>query len=247
MSFQDDFLAGLPSIFDAMDEAFDAVKAEQLALYFTQMMQVNQQMNLTSITKVEDVLVLHLLDSMSLLAAMDRMAAEKGAALDMADIGCGAGLPSIPLRILRPGHHFFLLDALQKRCRFMREVAEKIGITEGLSIQHGRAEDWAKKLGHREAYDLVTARAVAKLGQLSEYCLPFVRLGGQMIAMKAEVMAERAAAKRAIKILGGRLAPHESFCLPGTTVQRSLVTIQKIHPTPKHYPRHPKQMKNKPL
>ena len=156
----------------------------------------------------------------------------------LADLGTGAGFPGIPLKIVYPSIHVVLMDSLQKRIRFLEEVIARCEL-EGIEAVHGRAEDLAKQEVFREQFSVCVSRAVANLSSLSEYCLPFVRTGGQFIAYKAgDTEEEIKQAGKAVRILGGRINTEPvRFVLPGSDLNRTLVVIDKIKATPTGYPR----------
>jgi 16S rRNA (guanine527-N7)-methyltransferase len=163
----------------------------------------------------------------------------------MADIGTGAGFPGMPLRIVEPSLRLTLLDSLNKRIDFLKEVCADLGLNDVECI-HGRAEEFAAN--HREDYDIVTSRAVANLQMLSELCLPLVKVGGYFLSMKAVDSEEEVnAAKNAIKTLGGQIEKVVDYAIPGTDVQHRLIFIKKIKETPKKYPRAFAKIKKNPL
>lgn len=199
----------------------------------------NQVMNLTAITDPEDVARLHFLDSAALLTLADFQGKS------VVDVGTGAGFPGLPLRILEPSLRLTLLDAQQKRVRFLQEVCEDLGL-EDVTCLHGRAEEFAQE--HRESFDLAVSRAVAALPVLAELCLPLVKVGGQFLAMKSVDCGEELnAASRAVSLLGGRLEKPLDYGIAGTNVRHRLVIITKILETPKKYPRLFAKIKKNPL
>ena len=149
----------------------------------------------------------------------------------------GAGFPGIPLKIVYPEIDFVLVDSLNKRVKFLKDVKKALGL-EGLEALHGRAEDYAKDAAYREKYDLCVSRAVANLATLSEYCLPYVKVGGMFIPYKSgEIDEEVKGSKKAVKVLGGEIEDVVKFELPGTDIGRSFVKIHKVKNTAKKYPR----------
>ena len=202
--------------------------------FYDFLIEKNKVMNLTAITEKEDVAVKHFLDS---VFPQDYFPQNT----TVLDVGAGAGFPSIPLKILRDDLNFTLLDSLQKRVNFLNETITLLQL-KNIKALHGRAEDFAKKLEFRENFDVVTARAVANLKVLSEYCLPFVKVGGKFMAYKsADIEGEVEDAKKLIEILGCRIADIIKYDLYDN--KRSLVIIEKIKETPKNYPRKPNQIK----
>ena len=153
------------------------------------------------------------------------------------DVGTGAGFPGIPLKIVFPKLKVVLLDSLNKRVSFLNEVINKLELTE-IEAVHGRAEDFAKRKEYRETFDLCVSRAVANLATLSEYCLPFVKIGGSFISYKSEKITEEYEnAKEAIKVLGGKYDRQVDFNLPSSDIYRNLFVIQKVKNTPGKFPR----------
>jgi 16S rRNA (guanine527-N7)-methyltransferase len=221
---------GLGSLGFTADETAKRSILRHLALVSTW----NEQVNLTAVTDPTEMVWKHVVDSATLL----QVSSPKVGA-SVIDVGTGAGFPGIVVKVLRPDLQLTLLESLQKRCRFLEAVgAELFPGDLGYSILWSRAEDGGQNAAHRERYDLATARAVADLRVLAEYCLPFVKVGGQFVAMKGpagELEAEGAA--KAIQTLGGRIVELRRLSLPGGTGERVLVVVQKERPTPKVYPR----------
>ena len=210
-----------------------------LIRYGELLVEKNKVMNLTAITDPHDVATLHFLDSVAMLTLADLKGKK------MADIGTGAGFPGMPLRIVEPSLRLTLLDSLNKRIDFLKEVCADLGLNDVECI-HGRAEEFAAN--HREDYDIVTSRAVANLQMLSELCLPLVKVGGYFLSMKAVDSEEEVnAAKNAIKTLGGQIEKVVDYAIPGTDVQHRLIFIKKIKETPKKYPRAFAKIKKNPL
>lgn len=207
-------------------------KIDKLIHFYNLLVEWNEKMNLTGITKFEEVVEKHFVDSLSIVDVEDM-----GKVKRMIDIGTGAGFPGIPIKIMFPHIQVTLLDSLNKRIQFLNTVIEEIGLKE-IETLHGRAEDFAKKKEYREQYDLCVSRAVANLATLSEYCIPFVKEGGKFISYKAgDSDGEIEEAKKAISVLGGKINSCYKFQLPDTEINRTLVTILKERPTPKKYPR----------
>ena len=210
-----------------------------LMRYADLLVEKNKVMNLTAITEPADIATLHFLDSVAMLTLADLKGKK------MADVGTGAGFPGVPLRIVEPSIRLTLLDSLNKRIDFLKEVCEDLGLADVECI-HGRAEEFA--VGHRESYDIVTSRAVANLQMLSELCLPLVKVGGYFLSMKSvESEQEVNDAKSAIKTLGGKIEKVVDYTIPGTEIQHRLIFIKKIQETPKKYPRAFAKIKKNPL
>lgn len=207
-------------------------QSEQLYEYYRLLVEWNSFMNLTGITEFSEVVQKHFVDSLSIVKVKNMNDVD-----NLIDVGTGAGFPGLPLKIVFPHLKVTLLDSLNKRIDFLNAVIEKTGLT-GIETIHGRAEDFAKPGLKREIYDLCVSRAVANLATLSEYCLPYVRIGGEFIPYKSgEVADELQDAKSAVFLLGGKVESCENFDLPGSDIHRSLVRIKKVGGCPKKYPR----------
>lgn len=205
---------------------------EQFMKYYELLVEWNSFMNLTAITEFDEVCKKHFVDSVSLIKAMD-LSKE----LSVIDIGTGAGFPGIPLKIVFPNLKITLLDSLNKRIKFLDTVIEELALA-NINTLHGRAEDFAKPGKLRETYDLCVSRAVANLSTLSEYCLPYVKVGGFFISYKSEKIDEESeAAKKAISVLGGKVKDQVAFTLPDSDIYRNLYMIEKVKETNKKYPR----------
>lgn len=205
---------------------------DQFETYYKELVEWNEKMNLTGITEREQVYTKHFYDSISLAFYIDMNEIRT-----MADIGSGAGFPGIPLKICFPHLQLTIIDSLNKRINFLKHVVEQTGL-EQVQLLHGRAEDWARKPEHRDHYDLVTARAVAKLTVLNEFCLPYAKVGGVFAAMKGSSPDEEIKeASRSLKELKGKLRRVERFTLPVEESERHIVIIDKTAGTPGKYPR----------
>lgn len=207
----------------------------QFAQFYEDMLEKNQVMNLTGITERREVIVKHYIDSLLPTCLLPDFP-KPGTRL--LDLGSGAGFPGIPLAIAFPNLQLTLMDSLNKRIVYLTDEIVKLGLQNHTEALHARAEELARQAGQREAYDYCSSRAVARLAVLSEYCLPFVKVGGRMLAYKAgEIEEELSEAQFAIKKLGGTTDQVVSFSLPDDAGKRSLVVIRKIKETPRIYPR----------
>lgn len=210
--------------------SFTEEQLAQFTRYYELLVETNKVMNLTAITEPEEVAVKHMVDS--LLAFEVAMAGKT-----LVDVGTGAGFPGVPLKIYCPSLKVTLVDSLGKRLRFLEQVISELGL-KGIRCEHLRAEDAGRNKKHREQYDYVTARAVARLSVLSEYCLPLAKKGGQFIALKGSRYAEEIdEGEAAVKILGGKIISAEPVKLPGLDDGRAIIKIAKIKATPAQYPR----------
>lgn len=216
------------------------INDDQIALfnkYYEMLIETNKVMNLTAITEKDEVIVKHFVDSIALIPFLKEKYGEEINKLSLIDIGTGAGFPGIPLKIMLPELKVTLLDSLNKRIKFLDSVINNLGLN-NINTIHGRAEDFASDKVYRETYDLCVSRAVANLSTLSEYCLPFVSVGGMFISYKAGNLEEEINnSKKAIKLLGGKISKVEEFVLPSTDNDRVFVFINKVDKTPKTFPR----------
>lgn len=210
---------------------------KQLAMfdtYYQLLIEWNQKMNLTAITEKKEVYLKHFYDS---LTASFYFPFQNS--LHICDVGAGAGFPSLPIKIVFPEIHVTIVDSLNKRIQFLQHLANSLQL-ENVHFFHDRAETFGQKRESREAFDLVLARAVARLSVLSELCLPLAKVGGTFIAMKgANAEEEIENAKNAINLLGGKLEKTYSFHLPVEESERNILLIKKVKKTPKKFPRKP--------
>ena len=215
-------------------------KAEKLNLYGNLLLEWNEKINLTAITDPEEVVIKHFLDCILFLKHIEIPQNAK-----VIDVGTGAGFPGVVLKIMREDIHLTLLDGLNKRIVFLNDVLEKLNLS--AKTIHARAEEAGKKAAFREQYDIATARAVARLNVLAEYCLPFVKVGGSFVAMKGpSAESEVADAAKALTLLGGENARLVSEKLP-TNDERSFIIAKKISQTAPKYPRISAKISKQPL
>ncbi len=225
-------------------EAFqlEPLQEAQLLSYYERLVEANKYMNLTAITDFSEVIDKHFIDSFELSRVFADLTGFSAAedAISVIDVGTGAGIPGIPLKIRYPKWNVVLADSLQKRTNFLQETTDAIGLSRVTAV-HGRAEDLGRKPEYRDRMDLCLARAVSRMSVLAELCLPFVRPGGYFVAYKgADVQGELEEAKTAIFLLGGKIRKVETYSWTapnGETFGRSLIVIEKMQPTPKKYPR----------
>ncbi len=218
-------------VFTQKREAFEAFRLLLL--------EYNEKYNLTAITEEKDIYYKHFLDS-----GMGAFLFQQGARV--AEIGSGAGFPSLVLKILRDDLSFDLFESVGKKCEFLRAAVDKLGL-KNVHIYNFRAEDCARDKQFREKYDCVTARAVARMNTLSEYCLPFAKVGGKFIAYKSGETEEIHEAETAYKALGGRLKTVYEYELGEGYGKRTLAVVEKIKPTPPRYPRGQGRERKSPL
>lgn len=207
----------------------------QFETYFQLLVDWNQKMNLTAITEKTDVYLKHFYDSLTLAFSHPLTNSQ----IKLCDVGAGAGFPSIPLKIIFPELHVTIVDSLKKRITFLETLAATLEL-DHVSFYHDRAEIFGQNPAFREQFDLVTARAVARLNVLAEFCLPLVKKDGYFCAMKAaKSQEELGESQKAIALLGGKLIKDVEFTLPYTNDPRHIIIIQKKKETPKKYPRKP--------
>lgn len=222
--------------FDKCDISLSKEQGEKLLKLYDFLVEYNEKVNLTAITDFEEVVIKHFVDS---ILPFSKLSIDKGASF--IDVGTGAGFPSIPLLIYRLDLEGTLLEALNKRCVFLEAACELVGVK--AKVVHGRAEDYAKD--KREQFDIATARAVAAMPVLCEYCLPYVKTGGRFVALKS-VNENSDESENAIKLLGGKTEQILDYEITNGDSRR-LFVIKKISQTPTKYPRNPSMIKKKPL
>lgn len=222
--------------------SLNETQMNQFELYFQELVAWNNKINLTAITDEDGVYLKHFYDSISAVFFQDFTKP-----LKVVDVGAGAGFPSIPIKICFPDLKITIVDSLNKRISFLQHLVSTLKL-ENVSLFHDRAETFAKNIQHREKYDLVIARAVARMPVLVELCLPLAKIGGVFLAMKGpEVINEIVAGKKAITTLGGAVIRNENLKLPFEESERHFVFIEKRKKTPNLYPRKPGTPNKQPL
>ena len=200
--------------------------------YKEMLVEWNEKMNLTAITEDKEVMIKHFADCISILSHVDFNEGDT-----VIDVGTGAGFPGVPVKIAAPQIKITLLDSLNKRINFLTELSKELNL-ENVECIHSRAEDGGQNAELREKFDYCVSRAVANLAVLSEYCLPFVKVGGTFVSLKGpDVEAEAKEGEAAVKKLGGKIERIEKIAIPNSDITHSLVIIKKVAPTPKAYPR----------
>jgi len=223
---------------------FTPQQLEQFQLYYQELIDWNRRINLTAITDYEEVQVKHFLDSLTVVLALEQ---PLGEGMKLIDVGTGAGIPGIPLKIALPDIELVLLDATKKKAVFLEHIVQRLELN-GVEIVVGRAEEIAHQAGYRQKFDLVLSRAVAGLPALVELTLPFCAIGGRFIAQKkGDIEQEVQAAQRAISIMGGKLTEVKKVELADFADKRWLVAIDKVGETPSPYPRRPGIPAKRPL
>ena len=224
--------------------AISEEQKKQFAQYFTLLVETNKNLNLTRITDQNEVYLKHFFDSITPLITVAALFT-KGARI--CDVGAGAGFPSIPLKILRPDLKITIVDSLAKRLTFLKNLSQELGLSD-VELVHGRAEDVGQNQLYREKFEIVTARAVANMTVLSEYCLPLVQTGGFFVALKGpKAQEELDDSQKAIQVLGGQLESADELTLPDSDEERSIVVVKKVKATPKKYPRQAGMPRRKPI
>lgn len=225
---------------EKMSISLNKEQYDQFYAYMVLLIEWNEKINLTAITEPQEIILKHFVDSLTIAKYI-----EEGKTI--IDMGTGAGFPGIPLKIYRNDVKVVLADSLNKRIKFLNEVIEKLQL-KNIETIHCRAEELGKNKEYREKFDYATSRAVANLSTLSEYLLPFVKLNGSCIFMKTmEIDEELENAKKAIKILGGRIEKVDKFEIPESDLGRSIIIVKKEKQTPSKYPRKPGTPAKEPL
>lgn len=208
--------------------------------YMNLLIEWNKKINLTAITEPKDIILKHFIDSMTIsryIKDSDRII----------DVGTGAGFPGIPIKIIKEENEIVLLDSLNKRISFLNEVIKELGLN-NINCIHSRAEEAGRNKNFREKFDISTSRAVANMSVLSEYLIPFTKMGGKVIFMKgSEIEQELEDSKNAIKLLGGKINKIDNFYLPNSDMQRNIILIDKIEKTNSKYPRKPGMPAKEPI
>lgn len=212
----------------------------QFYLYMQILLEWNEKINLTAITQQDEIILKHFIDSITIANYIPVHA-------KLIDVGTGAGFPGIPLKIIRKDLEITLLDSLNKRINFLKEVIEKLQL-KNIQAIHARVEEIGKNKTYRESFDVATSRAVANLTTLSEYLIPLVKLNGITINMKgAEIDEEIRQSAKAITVLGGKIEKSDSFLLPQSDINRNIIIVRKVKNTPPKYPRKPGTPAKEPL
>ena len=209
---------------------------EKFEKYYRILIEYNERFNITAITEKEEVYKKHFVDS---VLGVDKLRGQT-----LIDIGSGGGFPAIPLKIMKDELSITLVEATGKKCEFLKAVVKELNLT-NVSVINGRAEDLAKDVKFREQFDICSARAVARLNTLSEYCIPFVKKGGIFLSFKGDAKEELNEALSAFKTLGGELEEFFEYELDGA--KRALITVKKVKETDKKYPRGQGKERKNPL
>ena len=212
---------------------------EQFEIYFNFLVEYNNYVNLTAITEKEEVYIKHFYDSILVSKVYDFNNVKT-----LCDVGSGAGFPSIPLKILFPHLQVTIVDGLDKRITFLKQLTQKLGL-ENMNLVHGRAEDYAKD--HRETFDVVTARAVARANILNELCIPLVKVGGYFISMKGKNAEEEINEGNSLNLLKAKIVKQNEYYLPKEESKRVLILIEHFEKCPLKYPRAFASIKKNPL
>lgn len=231
-----------PALEKELEIELNEVQREQFNAFFELLVEWNQHMNLTGIVDYDEVLSKHFFDSLTCIKGLEDWQNKK-----VIDVGTGAGFPGVPMKIANPSMAITLLDSLSKRINFLEVVVETLKL-DAVELVHGRAEDYGQNPDYREQYDVAISRAVANLSVLSEYVLPFIKVGGVFVAQKSlSASDEIEESEKAIEILGGKIRDIIEVKVPGIDIVHSLVVIEKVGKTPDKYPRKAGKPTKKPL
>ena len=218
----------------------DKNQIEKFYKYMDLLIEWNEKINLTAITNRKDIIVKHFIDSLTIQRYL-------GNAVNIIDVGTGAGFPGIPIKIINPNLKVVLVDSLNKRINFLQDVIKKLNL-DNIEVIHARAEDLGQNKKYREAFDIVTSRAVANMSVLSEYLLPLARVNGKCICMKgSDIEEELENSKYAINLLGGKIEQVDKFELSNERIGRNIIIVKKLKNTPNSYPRKAGTPAKKPL
>ena len=228
----------LESHSDEISVPLSAEEIHAFQVYASMLKEKNKVMNLTAVDDDKGIAMKHFIDSLTLCPYIreEENRTDSNKPLTFVDVGTGAGFPGLPVKISCPELSVTLMDSLDKRLKFLNEVITALDLKD-CSTVHSRAEDAGRNKKYREKFDVATARAVAKLSVLAEYCLPLVKVGGVFLAMKSHSDEEENEAQKAIALLGGTIEKTDSFKLPGTDMERTIIVVRKIRPTPARFPR----------
>ena len=208
----------------------DKNQIEKFYKYMDLLIEWNEKINLTAITNRKDILVKHFIDSLTIQKYL-------GDAVNIIDVGTGAGFPGIPVKIVNPNLKVVLVDSLNKRINFLQEVIKKLNL-DNIEVIHARAEDLGQNKKYRETFDIVTSRAVANMSVLSEYLLPLAKVNGKCICMKgSDIEEELENSRYAINLLGGKIEQVDKFELSNERIGRNIIIVKKLKNTPNSYPR----------
>ena len=203
---------------------------EKFYKYMKLLLEWNKKINLTAIIEPNEVILKHFVDSLTISKYIEDDST-------LVDVGTGAGFPGMPLKIIREDLEITLVDSLNKRINFLKEIIEELEL-KNIKAIHSRAEEFGKNVKYREKFDYATSRAVANLSTLSEYLIPLVKIKGRIISMKgSEVKEELIDSKNAINVLGGKILKVDEFQLPSSDIKRNIIIIEKVKNTPNKYPR----------
>jgi 16S rRNA (guanine527-N7)-methyltransferase len=232
----------LETLFGQSDIPITSHQINQFLDYERLILEWNQKINITAITESRDIYIKHFIDS----AVVNNYIGNEQS-YSLIDVGTGGGFPGIPMKIMSDTIQLTLLDSLNKRIAFLQAVVDTLFLKD-VKLIHGRAEDFGSNVQFRQKFDVATSRAVASINVLSEYCLPFVKMGGIFIALKGEnIEDELKNGEKAVKLLGGEVASVIKYVIPGTDMGRSLIIIKKVSDTPDRYPRKAGTPSRKPL